>query len=109
VTLELALAGVPMVTTYVADKGQAKRWVQYKVKFAALPNIIVDRRWCPRCCRLGADPRPLVAALSSCSMSSCVRAELVGFAEMRSLMEKGAPEAPLSDPAERVLARAPKA
>ena len=38
VTLELALAGVPMVCTYVADAGQAKRWVKYRVKFAALPK-----------------------------------------------------------------------
>src|SRR5690606_31810680 len=31
VTLELALAGIPMVTTYIADRGQARRWVKYKV------------------------------------------------------------------------------
>jgi lipid-A-disaccharide synthase len=32
-------------------------------------------------------------------------AQLAAFAELRALMETGLPEAPLTDPAERVLAR----
>ena len=47
VTLELALAGVPMVTTYLGDRGQAKRFARYKVKFVALPNVILDRALVP--------------------------------------------------------------
>src|SRR5690606_18933165 len=61
VTLELALAGVPMATTYVADKGQAKRWVQYKVKFASLPNAILDRGLVPEVLQVEPQPDALVA------------------------------------------------
>jgi lipid-A-disaccharide synthase len=104
VTLELALAGVPMVTTYVADKGQAKRWVQYKVKFASLPNVIVDRTLVPEVLQVEADPAPLVAALTALlDVEAAAGAQLEGFAEIRTLMQNGAPEAPRVDPAERVL------
>jgi lipid-A-disaccharide synthase len=106
VTLELALAGVPMVTTYVADKGQAKRWVKYKIKYAALPNIVLDRPLVPEILGLGADVEAVAAALDLVLAETASSQQIVGFAEMRSLMEKGAPEAPLSDPVERVLARA---
>jgi lipid-A-disaccharide synthase len=108
VTLELALAGVPMVTTYVADKGQAKRWVKYDIRFAALPNIILGRPLVPEVLGLGADVEAVVSALEQLLTDAAVSEQIVGFAEMRSLMEKGAPEAPLTDPAERVLARAPR-
>jgi lipid-A-disaccharide synthase len=104
VTLELALAGVPMVTTYVADKGQAKRWVQYKVKFASLPNVIVDRTLVPEVLQVEADPAPLVAALTALlDVEAAAGAQLEGFAEIRTLMQNGAPEAPRVDPAGRVL------
>jgi lipid-A-disaccharide synthase len=104
VTLELALAGVPMVTTYVADKGQAKRWLQYQVKFAALPNVIVDRRLVPEVLQVEADPAPLLAELRALlDGEAAAAAQLAGFAEIRALMQNGAPEAPRVDPAERVL------
>lgn len=104
VTLELALAGVPMVTTYVADKGQAKRWFKYKVKFASLPNIILDQALVPEILQLEPDPDALVAAAKALLDGSDVaEAQVAGFATMRRLMEAGTSEDPRIDPAERVL------
>lgn len=103
VTLELALAGVPMVTTYVADKGQAKRWVQYKVKFASLPNAILDRAVVPEVLQVEPQPRALIAAVRQLLEGEAADAQVAGFREIRTVMERGAPEAPRVDPAERVL------
>lgn len=107
VTLELALAGVPMVTTYVADKGQAKRWVQYRVKFAALPNAILDHALVPEVLGIGVDAEELAGRLRTLlNEPSAEAAQLQGFRRIRALMETGAPEAPISDPAGRVLSLA---
>ena len=104
VTLELALAGVPMATTYVADKGQAKRWVQYKVKYASLPNAILDRPLVPEVLQLEPDPEALVAAVVHLLNDPGAMVEqTAGFSEIRALMEQGAPGEPRVDPAERVL------
>lgn len=104
VTLELALAGVPMVTTYVADKGQARRWVKYRVRFASLPNAILERELVPEMLFLEPDAGRLEAAVGALlDDPQAVAAQLAGFRDIRALMEEGAPEAPLSDPAERVL------
>jgi lipid-A-disaccharide synthase len=104
VTLELALAGVAMATTYVADKGQAKRWVQYQVKFASLTNAILDRALVPEVLQVEADPAVLVAEVRRLlDEPMAAEAQLAGFRDIRALMEEGAPEAPRVDPAERVL------
>lgn len=104
VTLELALAGVPMVTTYVADAGQAKRWVQYQVRFASLPNAIIGRALVPEVLFTTPDPSRIESPLRDLLDGDIVAAaQLTGFRQIRTLMEKGAPEAPLADPAERVL------
>lgn len=106
VTLELALAGVPMIATYVADKGQARRWLKYKIEFAALPNIILDRTLVPEVLGLEANAAGVAEALGQLLSGPAASQQVLGFAEIRAIMEKGAPEAPLVDPAERVLARA---
>lgn len=106
VTLELALAGVPMIATYVADKGQARRWLKYKIEFAALPNIILDRTLVPEVLGLEANTAGVAEALGQLLSGPAASQQVLGFAEIRAIMEKGAPEAPLVDPAERVLARA---
>lgn len=104
VTLELALAGVPMVTTYVADKGQAKRWFKYQVKFAALPNAILDQPLVPEVLQLEADAAPLAAAVATLLDSEdAARLQLDGFKRIRQMMGEGAPSEPRVDPAERVL------
>ena len=104
VTLELALAGVPMVSTYVADEGQAKRWVKYRVKFAALPNAILDQPLVPEVLGTSISAEELTAPLTSLLDEPPASArQLAGFGSIRSLMEAGAPEAPIEDPAARVL------
>ena len=108
VTLELALSGVPMVTTYVADRAQWNRARKYKIRFASLPNILVGDELVPEF--LGAARRStevvdeLEALLDDPAPIDRQRA---GFARIRSGMEKGAPEAPRVDPAERVLTHLP--
>jgi len=105
VTLELALAGVPMVTTYVADKGQARRWFKYRTKFAALPNAILDRALVPEILQMQPDARGLSAAVGALLDDPArMREQISGFGEIRQLMETGMPEDPRADPAERVLA-----
>ena len=104
VTLELALAGVPMVTTYVADAGQAKRWVKYQVRFASLPNAILDQELVPEVLFTTPDPSRIELPLQKLlDEPATAAAQHAGFQEIRTLMEKGAPEAPLVDPAERVM------
>lgn len=104
VTLELALAGVPMATTYVADKGQAKRWVQYKVKFASLPNTILDRHLVPEVLQVEPRPDALVAEVRRVlDDRAAADAQVAGFGEIRVLMEQGTAAAPRVDPADRVM------
>jgi len=104
VTLELALAGVPMVTTYLADKGQAKRWFKYEVKFASLPNAILDRPLVPEILQIEPDAAPLVDAVTRLIADpAAVSAQIHGFVDIRALMESGTPDDPRVDPAERVL------
>ncbi|MDP1730682.1 MAG: hypothetical protein Q8L54_05785, partial [Devosia sp.] len=104
VTLELALAGVPMVTTYVADKGQAKRWLKYRVRFAALPNAILNRELVPEVLFTEPDPERIVASLRALlDEPDAAAAQLSGFGDIRTLMEGGTREAPMVDPADRVL------
>jgi lipid-A-disaccharide synthase len=102
VTLELALAAVPMVTTYVADKGQARRWQRYGVRYAALPNILLDRQLVPEI--LGTEPQPsrVRDALDSL-LSGGASDQLIGFGEVRRLIRDGAPGGPPVDAAARVL------
>lgn len=107
ITFELAMSGVPMVVTYVADPQQAKRAARigHPVRIA-LPNIILGREVVPELQfvdpKAGRSLAPLTALLDD---AAAVAAQVEAFHELRALMQKGAPEAPLVDPAERVLAR----
>jgi lipid-A-disaccharide synthase len=104
VTLELALAGVPMVATYVAERSQARRWLKYRTKWASLPNAILDRSVVPEI--LDVEPRPeRIASELMRLLDGDGSGQLESFAQLRSLMEKGTPEAPRIDPVERVLAQ----
>jgi lipid-A-disaccharide synthase len=106
ITFELAMSGVPMVVTYVADPQQARRAARIgRPVQIALPNIVLGRDVVPEL--QFVDPRaerslaPLAALLNE---SEAVAAQVAAFHELRALMQKGAPEAPLVDPAERVMA-----
>lgn len=108
ITLELALAGVPMAVTYVADPHQAKRAKKLPHPIVmALPNLILGRSAVPELQFTDPDaPRSIAPLLRLLDDRSEVSAQLAAFREMRALMQKGAPGAPLVDPAERVLAHA---
>jgi lipid-A-disaccharide synthase len=111
VTLELALAGVPIVVTYVADRGQAKRYAKLeKPPMVALPNIIaggevVPELLFPAQIDLGRVAPALRRVLDD---PAVIAAQRRAFRDIRALMQKGAPEAPLVDAAERVLAHVPQ-
>jgi lipid-A-disaccharide synthase len=111
VTLELALAGVPMVVTYVGDRGQARRYARLETPpMVGLPNIVGGREVVPELLFPGdvdlARVGPALHALLD--DPAAIAAQLGAFREIRALMQQGAPEAPLVDPAERVLAHAPQ-
>jgi lipid-A-disaccharide synthase len=106
VTLELAMAGVPMVTTYVADLLQGANWLRYRTKYAALPNAILDRPLVPEVLGLGVRAEAISTALGALLDGPAGEAQFAGFREMRGLMQNGTPEAPRQDPALRVLAHA---
>ncbi|KQU96373.1 hypothetical protein [Devosia sp. Root105] len=106
ITFELAMSGVPMVVTYVADPQQAKRAAKIgRPVQIALPNIVLGREVVPELQfvdpRAGRSLAPLGALLDD---PDAIAAQVAAFHELRALMQKGAPEAPLVDPAERVLA-----
>lgn len=100
VTLELALAGIPMVTTYVADAGQMRVAERYKVRFAALPNIVLRREVVPEL--IGRVPRidDVASALDVVlDNGEAAAAQLASFSQLRALMRDGAPDSPRVDPA----------
>jgi len=108
ITLELAVAGVPTVGTYIGDRGQVKRVLDYKIKHVSLPNLVLGRPLIPEEL-YSAPPKPdaLIAAVRALlDDPRKASAQLAGFAEIRAVMESGLPDAPRVDPAERVLAHA---
>ena len=105
VTLELALTGTPMVVTYVGDRGQERRWRKYKGRFASLPNILVGDDLVPEVLGLQPQPDAVISDLEHLlNNPSVIERQRAGFARIRAGMEKGAPDAPLEDAADRVLA-----
>jgi lipid-A-disaccharide synthase len=110
VTLELAMTGIPMVVTYVADPQQARNYDKLgRTVTLALPSIILGRSVVPelqlRSNEVPVDLSPLHTLLHD---PTAIPAQLSAFDEVRALMQKGAPEAPLADVADRVLAHAPQ-
>ena len=109
VTLELAMAGVPMVVTYVGDRGQAKRYAKLeKPPMVGLPNIVAGREVLPELLFPGQVDLSRVGPALRCLLDDpeAIAAQARAFDDIRALMQKGAPEAPLVDPAERALALA---
>jgi lipid-A-disaccharide synthase len=105
VTLELALAGVPMAITYVGDRGQMKRVRRYKPRFIGLPNILAGDELAKEFVGETPQPGPFVAELKRLlDDPSALERQRAAFARVRAEMEKGAPESPLASAASRVLA-----
>jgi lipid-A-disaccharide synthase len=102
ITLELALAGIPMVVPYVADRGQYSRWVSVGSPQVALPNILLRQRLVPELMSRTAPTDDVIRELDLLlDQTGAADAQAFGFRIIREMMEKN-----IADPAERVLARA---
>ncbi len=107
ITLELALAGVPMVVTYVGDRGQARRFASAaNLPHVGLPNIIAGRGVVPELLFAGAPASGRVGPALAHLLDDpdAIPTQLEAFRHIRAAMENGGPEGPLEDPAMRVLA-----
>ena len=106
VTLELALAGVPHILTYVAEGAQVRMFKKATTRFIGLPNIIAGKEVIPEIlfAHKGDSGKLADAAFALVDASQALAAQAKDFREIRALMEKGAPEAPLQDPVGRILA-----
>ena len=109
VTLELALSGVPMAIAYVGDRAQMQRWRKYKPRFIGLPNILFGNDLVPEFVTSAPQPDPFIDEIERLlDDEEAVERQRTGFARVRAGMEKGAPEAPRTDAADRVLANLPQ-
>nr|WP_314259549.1 lipid-A-disaccharide synthase [uncultured Devosia sp.] len=103
-TLELALAQVPMVVSYVLDGPQAKAYDKLGRPPVSLPNIILAR---PVVAELVQDAPDAVAltrdVLDLLDNKKARQDQIAAFGELGDLMEQGAEDHPRQDPADRVL------
>ena len=103
-TLELALARLPMVVSYVMDSHQAPAYERYGRPVVSLPNIILGRSVVPEFVQAPADAFALGAALRILLDDKKARqSQIEAFGELVDLMETGEPEFPRQDPADRIL------
>lgn len=105
VTLELAMAQVPMVVSYVMDTHQAGAYAKLGRPAVSLPNIILDRAAVPEFVQSDPDPAAVAGALADLLDNKKARqSQIEAFSELSDLMETGTAEFPRQDPADRVLA-----
>lgn len=103
-TLETALAGVPMVVTYVMDAAQRRAYRRLSIEHISLPNIILNQPLVPELLFDHPDAERLAASIEDLLDDEESRqAQLDGFRQMAAYMTTGTPEHPRCDPAERVL------
>ena len=104
VTLELALAQVPMVVNYVMDGPQRGIYARLGRPAVSLPNIILGQNPVPELVQDVPDAGALIAAARSLLDNKKARQEQIDcFGELVALMERGTDEFPRQDPADRVL------
>ncbi|MDB5621797.1 MAG: lipid-A-disaccharide synthase [Devosia sp.] len=104
-TLELALAGVPMVVTYVMDSHQARVFGKLGQPMVALPNIIMGRPMLDELVMREPDADVLVKRARALLDSKEARQrQQLGFGELYKLMAEGLPGTSRQDPADRILA-----
>lgn len=103
-TLELALARVPMVVSYVMDGHQAPAFGRLGRPMISLPNIILGRPVVPELVQAQADAAALGAAVRALLDDKKARqSQIAAFGELVGLMENGDAAFPRQDPADRVL------
>lgn len=105
VTLELALAQVPTVVSYVMDGHQARFYARLGSPAVSLPNIILGRAAVPERVQAQPDADALTAAaLDLLNNKKARQDQIAAFGELSNLMESGEDRFPRQDPADRVLA-----
>lgn len=106
-TLELALAEIPLVLTYVMDGHQVAGYAKLGNPRVGLPNIILNEDVTPELVLAAPDAeRVIAAALPLIEDPAAAQRQVDAFRRLRVLMEEGTPDAPRHDPAEIVLSRA---
>ena len=109
VTLELALAGVPMAIGYVGDRTQIRHWLKYKPRFVGLPNILYGDALAPEFVADAPRAAEMIEVLRELlDDPAAAERQRAGFRRIRAGMEQGAPDAPVTDAVERVLAALPQ-
>lgn len=104
-TLELAVAGVPMVIVYVMDSAQARKKRQLGGLRSGLPNIILDEDAVPELLMERADPQAVFEQLEGLLQSPEVRqVQKKAFQRMIDVMEIGEGNEKSQNPEDRVLA-----
>lgn len=107
-TLELALAELPMVVTYVMDEQQVAGFARLGRPRVGLPNIILGEDVTPELVLAAPDAAQVVAAALPLIDDRVVSDRQVqAFRRLRTMMEQGAPDAPRHDPADVVLDHLP--
>lgn len=105
VTLELALAQVPMVVTYVLDPHQARIYTKHGRPPVSLPNIILHRAAVPELVQDMPDAKAMESAVRALLDNKKARQDQIeAFGELSMMMEIGEADFPRQDPADRVLA-----
>lgn len=104
VTLELALARVPMLVVYALDGHQARIFAKLGRPPVSLPNIVLDRPVVPEMVEAPLNAaRASAAALNLVANKKARQDQMAAFDELYSTMEAGLAPHPRQDPADRVL------
>ncbi|MBJ3784422.1 lipid-A-disaccharide synthase [Devosia sediminis] len=104
VTLELALARLPMVVIYALDRHQSRIFDRLGRPSVSLPNIILGRSVVPEIVAaplLAANVGPVIAEVIGNKKAR--QDQMVAFDELVAVMETGLPPFERQDPAEQVL------
>ncbi|QQR40517.1 lipid-A-disaccharide synthase [Devosia rhizoryzae] len=105
VTLELAMARLPMAVIYALDGHQARVYERLGQPAVSLPNIILSRTVVPEFVSGTVNSqRVAAAALDLIANKKARQAQVDAFGELAMLMEAGQPPHEREDPAEQVLA-----
>ena len=104
-TLELGLAQVPMVVSYVLDRPQARVFEKLGRPAVSLPNIVLGHPVVPELVQATPDIDALVREVQALLDSKKARQDQIeAFGELSNLMETGAEGHLRQDPADRILA-----
>lgn len=105
ITLELALARVPMVVIYALDGPQARTYSRLGRPAVSLPNIILGREVVPERVSGRLSPAEISTAMVQLVGNKKARQDqLMAFGELFDVMQQGVAPHGRLDPAEEVLA-----